>query len=88
MHFRGRLFLANTIIIQQLEGELKPQLLENGKTLYRGHFATTENPVYNQNVVYTLQTTIGLKTKVKVLSLLSDLGGIKVFSMYATHPLK
>lgn len=88
MNFHGQLSQAETIIVHQLEGELKPQLLDNGKTFYRGHFTTAENPLLNQNDIYTLQTTKGLRTKIKILSLLVDLAGGKVFSMYATHPLK
>ncbi|HQR07651.1 MAG TPA: hypothetical protein PLN21_12560 [Gemmatales bacterium] len=88
MNFHGQLSLADTLIIRHLEGELEPQLLDNGKTIYRGHFSCAENFDFNHNDIYLLQTTEGHKTKVKILTLLTDLAGLKVFSMYATHPLK
>lgn len=88
MKFHGQLILANTIVVHHLEGELQQQFLDNGKTLFRGHFSTAENPILSQNDIYTLHTSTGLKTKIKVLAQLTDVAGIRVYSLYATHPLK
>lgn len=85
MHFRGKITQGETVIARRVEGEMKKKLLADGKKVYRGHFTTVEQPVFDPDTIYRVVLEDGLRTKIKVLSLLSDVAGMRVYSFYATH---
>jgi hypothetical protein len=86
MKFRGKIVLEGKTIAHQVEGELKENTLRDGNIIYRGHFSTMEPVEFTKDDIYRLEVQDGLRTKIKVLALLSDIAGIRVFSCYATHP--
>lgn len=87
MHFHGSITLNGTIIAHQVAGELNQNTLRDGNVIYRGYFSTSEEAVFTKDDIYRLEVQDGLRTKIKILSLLSDIAGFRVYSCYATHPL-
>jgi hypothetical protein len=85
MKFQGQITLDDQIIASMVDGELKKAVSKEGKPLYRGYITTTEQVEFSLEAIYRLTIEDGYRTKIKVLGLLSDLGGIRVYSCYATH---
>ncbi|HQR42380.1 MAG TPA: hypothetical protein PLX97_06840 [Gemmatales bacterium] len=87
MRFRGTLSLNGNIVAHQVDGELKEVINRDGKPVYRGFFSTSEQGEFSFDEIYRLDVQDNMRTKIKILDLLSDLGGLRVFSCYATQSL-
>jgi hypothetical protein len=88
MKYQGKILLGSKIVVHQVDGELTERTLPDGKKIYRGFFSTMEAPDISQEDIYRLVVKDGRKTKIKVLALLSDIAGMKVYSCYATQPIE
>ncbi len=86
MKFRGKLTLNGVIIAHHVEGEIKEAPSKDGRTIYRGHFATMESVAFSKDAIYRLEIQNGQRTKIKVRTMLSEIAGLRVYSCYATHP--
>ncbi len=88
MKYHGKILLGSKTVIHRVDGELTERTLSDGKKIYRGFFSTMEAPDISEDDVYRLVVKDGRKTKIKVIALLSDIAGMKVYSCYATQPIE